>query len=128
MSETKTKKIANLEDPGTRAFMAAGEAFYQPDAINFILDEQRAFYDKYCAFFRKPRPAKVIAHYFSLGHIPSRRYRREGTTASAALLYLHGGGHVLGGPARASFAAIVEAVRSLAYDGRLPSSGRSRPA
>jgi acetyl esterase len=77
--------------------MIAGERFYPPDAVNFTLAEQRAFYDRYAAHFRKPRPASVTASDFSVGPIPCRLYRKTGMVNPPVLLYLHGGGYMLGG-------------------------------
>jgi len=91
------RKYALVEDPGIRAFLIAGERFYPPDAVNFTMAEQRAFYDRYCAHFRKYRPAGVIAEDVSLGGVPCRHYRRQGTADAPVMLYLHGGGFVLGG-------------------------------
>lgn len=97
MSQTPDEKYACIEDPGIRAFMVAGENFYPADAVNFTMVEQRAFYDRYCAHFRKPRPASVTATDFSVGPVPCRLYQRTGTSNAPVLLYLHGGGYVLGG-------------------------------
>ena len=88
-------KYPQITDPGIRSFLEAGERFYPPDAVNFTMAEQRAFYDKYCAHFRKPRPASVKVEDFKVGTVPCRRYTPERPTAK--LLYLHGGGYVLGG-------------------------------
>jgi len=97
MSESQTKKYESLADPGIRAFMIAGDEFYPADAVNFTLAEQRAFYDRYAAHFRKPRPDTVIAEDFAVGTIRCRRYRKRGAANPPVLLYLHGGGFVLGG-------------------------------
>jgi acetyl esterase len=88
-------KYAHLEDPGIREFLIVGENFYPADAVNFTMAEQRAFYDKYCAYFRKPRPTSITVQNFKVGEIPCRRYTP--TSPTAKLLYLHGGGYVLGG-------------------------------
>jgi acetyl esterase len=88
-------KYAQLQDPGIRAFLIAGDEFYPADAVNFTMAEQRAFYDKYCAHFRKPRPVSIIATDFEVGEVPCRRYTPN--QPKAKLLYLHGGGYVLGG-------------------------------
>jgi acetyl esterase len=88
-------KYAHLQDPGMREFLIAGENFYPADAVNFTLADQRAFYDKYCAHFRKPCPANITVTDFKVGDIPCRRYSSQ--TPSAKLLYLHGGGFVVGG-------------------------------
>jgi acetyl esterase len=88
-------KYPQLTDPGIRAFLEAGERFYPADAVNFTMAQQRAFYDKYCAHFRKPRPSSVKVQDFRVDAIACRRYTPAAATAK--LLYLHGGGYVLGG-------------------------------
>ena len=90
-------KYAGLKDPGLRAFMIAGEKFYPAGAVNFTMAEQRAFYDKYCAHFSSPYPPGIATRDFKIGHIPCREYLPENEATSSALLYLHGGGYVLGG-------------------------------
>lgn len=97
MADEIEKKYESLEDPGIRAFLMAGERFYPTDAVNFTMAEQRAFYDKYCAHFRKPRPESVAAEDVSYGGVPCRHYRKAGTTGAPVMIYLHGGGYVLGG-------------------------------
>lgn len=91
------KKYARLEDPGIRDFLIAGERFYPPDAVSLTMAEQRAFYDRYCAHFRKPRPDGVAAEDVAFGGVPCRHYRLAGTENAPVLVYLHGGGFVLGG-------------------------------
>lgn len=41
-----TGKYAMLADEGIRRFMAESDALYPPDAVNFTMAQQRAFYDK----------------------------------------------------------------------------------
>lgn len=89
-------KYAELEDPGIREFLLQGERLYPPDAVNFSMAEQRAFYDRYCAHFRKARPDGVSAADVFLGGIPCRHYRLAAALDAPAILYLHGGGFVLG--------------------------------
>ncbi len=88
-------KYPELTDPGIRAFLEEGEALCPADAINFTMAEQRAFYDKYCAHFATPRPAGLQVEDFKVDHIPCRRYTPR--NPKAKLLYLHGGGFVVGG-------------------------------
>jgi acetyl esterase len=90
------RKYQSLKDPGIRAFMIAGERFYPANAVNFTTAEQRAFYDRYCAHFRKARPAGVAVSDEKIAGVPCRRYAPS-QTGDAILLYLHGGGYVLGG-------------------------------
>ena len=91
------RKYAGLEDAGIRDFLIAGERFYPPDAVNFTMAEQRAFYDRYCAHFRKARPAGVSAEDGRYGGLPCRHYRPKGAANAPLMVYLHGGGFVLGG-------------------------------
>lgn len=90
-------KYAGLQDPGMRAFMIAGERFYPANAVNFTMPEQRQFYDRYCANFRKPRPKGMSATDFFVTSIPCRLYQPRQETTYPVMLYLHGGGYVLGG-------------------------------
>lgn len=97
MTETKTKKFENIEDPGIRAFLIEGERFHPQSAVAYSIAEQRAFYDAYCAHFRKARPATVTAEDLKIGSVPCRRYRKDGISGAPVMLYLHGGGHAVGG-------------------------------
>ncbi len=96
MNDIPPDKYPGVTDPGIRAFLAEGERLYPENAVSFTMAEQRAFYDRYCAHFRKPRPAEVDVADFSTGHVPCRRYRPAGASG-APVLYLHGGGYVVGG-------------------------------
>lgn len=90
-------KYNGLEDPGIRAFMIEGERLYPADAVNFTMAEQRDFYNRYCAHFRKARPADVTAKNFNVGDVPARLYVPKGREQAPVMLYLHGGGFVVGG-------------------------------
>lgn len=88
-------KYAQLKDPGIVAFLKEGEKLYPEDAVNFTIAEQRDFYNKYCAHFAGHWPNDVAARDFKVDEVACRRYmprRSHGT-----LLYLHGGGFVVGG-------------------------------
>jgi acetyl esterase len=88
-------KYPNLTDPGIVAFLEEGEKLYPADAVNFTMAEQRAFYDKYCAHFAGQRPLGLHIEDFKVADIPCRRYSPK--NPKAKLLYLHGGGFVVGG-------------------------------
>ncbi len=88
-------KYPHLKDPGIIAFLEEGERLYPDNALSFTLEEQRAFYNKYCQHFAGKRPAHVKVADFKVNDVLCRCY-----TASAAttqVLYLHGGGFVVGG-------------------------------
>ena len=94
-------RYAVLEEPGIRRFMAESDSFYPADAANFTMAEQRTFYNRMCAHFRKPRPTAVAVEDRVCpgpgGPIPIRIYRPSPEAALPWLLYLHGGGFVVGG-------------------------------
>ena len=96
MSADELLRFSNIKDPGIRAFLEEGERLYPADAVNFSMEQQRAFYDSYCAHFRKGRPFGVAAQDFAVGDVPCRRYVPR-NAKGANLLYLHGGGFVVGG-------------------------------
>ncbi|MCX7347928.1 MAG: alpha/beta hydrolase [Alphaproteobacteria bacterium] len=77
--------------------MIAGANFYPADAVTFSMAEQRAFYNRYCVHFRKTRPPTVETNDLRIAGVPCRRYVRQGAPAAPLLIYLHGGGFVLGG-------------------------------
>ena len=97
MKTSLEEKFVDLKDPGIWRFMVEGEQLYPQDAVDFSMNQQRAFYDTYSAYFRKPRPAGVEAVDFTVGRIACRRYVPAKIAKNTSLLYLHGGGFVVGG-------------------------------
>jgi len=97
MADPLELKYAALKDPGIRAFMIAGERFYPANAVSFTMAEQRDFYDRYCAHFRKPRPENLAVNDFLVMSVPCRLYAPQPSKDLPVMLYLHGGGYVLGG-------------------------------
>ena len=93
--------LARWLDPEIRAFIARSNAFYPDEANTGGIAESRARYDRLCEGFRVPHPSGVAAADAPVagagGAIPTRRYRPPGAARRAALLYVHGGGFVLGG-------------------------------
>jgi acetyl esterase len=92
-------KASGPTDPGILRFLSETAAFYPDNAVDFSMVEQRAFYDALCRHFRKPRPEGVAVVDATIagptGPIPVRRYAPSQSDAPR-LLYLHGGGYVLG--------------------------------
>lgn len=80
-----------------KTFIARTEAAYPPDAVNFTIAEQRAFYDKLCADFSPPHPAGVRTKDQTIAGVPCRRYTPSAPRAGITALYFHGGGFVVGG-------------------------------
>jgi acetyl esterase len=96
MTENISGKYAGLKDPGIRSFMIEGEKLYPADAVNFTLAQQRELYNKYAAHFSQPYPSGITVMDFQVGKVPCRKYTPS-NISGARLLYLHGGGFILGG-------------------------------
>ncbi len=91
-------------DPQVLAYIGRTNAFYPPGSYTFSIAENRAWYNRYAQEMREPLPSQVQTVDFGIAAtdpsrtIPARRYRhREQTHAGTTLLYLHGGGFILGG-------------------------------
>ena len=84
---------ATLIDAATWDFIRQTNSFYPPDAIGLSLQEQRAVYDRMTAAFLHPYPPGVTATDQDLGGVPVRVY----AGSRATVMYLHGGGFVVGG-------------------------------
>ncbi len=90
--------LARWLDPDIRAFIARTNDFYPDDANTGGIAQSRQLYDRLCAGFRAPYPPGVTAADSALpGGIAVRRYTPPFVPRETALLYLHGGGFVLGG-------------------------------
>jgi acetyl esterase len=89
-----------LSDEGIRRFMVETDAFYPPDAVVHTTDEQRAFYGKLCAHFSCPHPPGLQTNDTAVagpaGPVPIRIYRPDIAASPPVLLYLHGGGFIVG--------------------------------
>lgn len=83
----------SLIDAETWAFIKASEDAYPPDAASLSIAEQRAIYDGMCRAFHKGYPPGVSAEDRVLAGVPCRIF----AGAEPAVLYLHGGGFVVGG-------------------------------
>lgn len=84
-------------EEGILAFLERCDAFYPADAVNASITEQRAFYDALCAQFSPPLPQGLVKEDSLVdGRIPIRRYRPAEVRTGTILLYIHGGGFVVG--------------------------------
>jgi acetyl esterase len=83
------------EEPGILDFLDIYNRFYPADAADAPIEQQRAWYDALCAQFDRPLPAGMAISDEML-FAPIRRYRPSRITTDTILLYLHGGGFVVG--------------------------------
>ncbi|TPJ30938.1 alpha/beta hydrolase [Mesorhizobium sp. B2-7-2] len=87
-----------LIDAETRAFIEKTNSYYPPDTIDYTIEEQRAIYDRMCREFFAGYPQGVTALTTAIADgIPIRIYRNAEPNNAAMVLYLHGGGFILGG-------------------------------
>jgi acetyl esterase len=82
-----------LIDAPTWAFIERTNAAYPEDTATLGIAEQRAIYDRMCKVFDAPYPPGVTAHDEPIAGVACRVY----PGASPTVLYLHGGGYVVGG-------------------------------
>ena len=82
-----------LIDAPTWAFIQKTNASYPPDTATLSIAEQRAIYDRMCRAFDTPYPVGVTSHDQPIAGVPCRIYPGQQPT----VLYLHGGGYVVGG-------------------------------
>jgi acetyl esterase len=89
-----------LIDAETWAFIERTNSYYPPDTIDYTIAEQREIYDRMCREFFAGYPEGVVvetsAIETSTHDIPIRIYRSAPQPA-ATVLYIHGGGFILGG-------------------------------
>ncbi|WP_026186509.1 alpha/beta hydrolase [Ensifer sp. BR816] len=84
-------------EPGILAFHERCEAFYPADAVNASIEQQRRWYDALCAEFDAASPAGLTRRDELLaGRIPIRHYRPAEVATAVRVLYIHGGGFVVG--------------------------------
>ena len=82
-----------LIDTATWAFIHTTEASYPPDTATLSIADQRAIYDRMCRVFFRGYPPGVTARDETLAGVPCRIY----PGAAPTVVYLHGGGMVVGG-------------------------------
>jgi acetyl esterase len=83
----------SLIDAPTWAFIEATNASYPPDTATLSIADQRAIYDRMCRVFFQGYPAGVAARDEAVAGVPCRVY----PGAAPVVVYLHGGGYVVGG-------------------------------
>ncbi|MBN9216535.1 MAG: alpha/beta hydrolase [Mesorhizobium sp.] len=96
---TDYKKLIDAE---TWAFIERTNSYYPPDTIDYTIAQQREIYDRMCREFFAGYPLDVAVETSAIStpahDIPIRIYRTPASGAAAAMvLYIHGGGFILGG-------------------------------
>lgn len=87
-----------LTDPEVLTFIDRTDAAYPPEASSAGVAESRAYYDAMCKVFRAPRPEGLQVEDAEIAGVPVRHYDPgHGAADRPFVLYLHGGGFVLGG-------------------------------
>lgn len=84
------------EENGILEFLRLCDSFYPPDAVDASIEQQREWYDALCAQFDRPLPEGMVTEDALIATIPTRRYRPSDVQTETKLLYLHGGGNVVG--------------------------------
>ena len=87
------KDYETLIDAPTWAFIARSAASTPDDTVTATIADQRRTYDAMCRTFDHGRPAGVTSRDYPIAGVPCRDY----AGASPTILYLHGGGFVVGG-------------------------------
>jgi len=89
-----------LIDAETSAFIERTNSYYPPDTIDYTIAQQREIYDRMCREFFAGYPEGVAVETSAIAapahDIPIRIYRSAPQPA-ATVLYIHGGGFILGG-------------------------------
>lgn len=83
----------NPIDAATRAFIDATQAAYPPDTATLTVAQQRAVYDALCRVFFQGYPPGVHSQDLRVAGVACRVY----PGATPVVIYLHGGGFVVGG-------------------------------
>lgn len=86
-------------DEGMRHFYKKLSEATPPGAETWPLEQQRAAWNALCQSFQAPRPAGLEVSDITCNGVPCRFYKPTGAKNVPGVIYGHGGGWVLGGPA-----------------------------
>lgn len=96
MQEPAIPDYDRLIDAQTWAFIRDSESWYPPGTADASVTRQRQIYDAMARAFHRGHPPGVSAQDRILGGVPCRVYERS-DAGPALVVYLHGGGFVVGG-------------------------------
>ncbi|MGY9047902.1 MAG: alpha/beta hydrolase [Rhodobacterales bacterium] len=91
-----TDQTQQPSEPEILAFIAQSDAFYPEGATEASIAQQRAWYDALCAAFAATEAAVTWVDGRVGGRVPVRRYTPQDLRSEVHLLYIHGGGFVVG--------------------------------
>lgn len=83
-----------IDDREILHFIAEVDRLTPPGTVDATIAEQRALYDAMSAHFRAPRPEGLPVRDLTLNGVPCRQY---GQADGPHVMFLHGGGFVVGG-------------------------------
>ena len=83
-------------DAQTWAFIEETGKYYPPDAVTLTVAEQRDVYDRMCRAFHRGYPDGIAVSDLDAGGVPCRLYVPS-QASDITVLYIHGGGFVVGG-------------------------------
>lgn len=83
-------------DEGMLAFYRELSRRSPPESAGWPLARQRQAWDELCRDFRAPRPESLMVEDLTVGGIGVRVFRPPGEAPQPGVIYLHGGGWVLG--------------------------------
>ncbi len=85
-----------LIKPDVWAYINACAEFYPADAVNYSVDQQRAYYTALCESMAGRRPKGLTSVDKLVAGVPTRWYHPGVMSQQATLVYFHGGGWVVG--------------------------------
>ncbi|CAM5324657.1 alpha/beta hydrolase [Frigidibacter albus] len=83
-------------EEGILGFLDRSAALFPVDATDAPVARQREWYDTFCAAFDRPMPAGLVWQDADLAGVPVRHYTPSVQHTVARILYMHGGGFMLG--------------------------------
>lgn len=83
-----------ITDPQVLEFIAETQAAYPDETNGAGIDENRRLYNAMCDVFRAPRPEGLQVEDHAVDGVPCRVY---GQPSPVCVIYIHGGGFVVGG-------------------------------
>ena len=84
------------DEAGSRDFIARCDRLYPPDAVAADIAQQRKWYGALCDAFAYPHPPGLLSRDDHIAGVAVRMYYPAKISTTRKLLYLHGGGFIVG--------------------------------